>query len=593
MNKSRQKRLLGWLRQQRASGATALRLAALCGFASALVLIAQAWLMATLLQQLVVSDRPRSSLVTQFLLLLFCFLLRAGFNYGREMAGFRAGLAIRRALRRQLLDRIDALGPAWIQGRPAGSWSTLLLEQIEQLQEYYARYLPQMTLAVAIPCAILLAVFPVNWAAGLILLVTAPLIPLFMALVGMGAADASRRNFLALSRLSGDFYDRLRGRDTLRLFHRAAAEKQAIAASTDSFRQRTMDVLRLAFLSSAVLEFFASLAIAVVAVYFGFSYLGEFNFGHYDTGVTLFAGFLALILAPEFFQPLRDLGTFYHAKAQAAGAADALETFLQATPDARPQGPVRPWCDEAPLTLTAEDLVVMSPGGHALTQPLNFTLRAGCRVALVGESGAGKTVLMNALLGFLPWQGVLRANGVDLRHIDRAEWQRQLAWVGQNPQLPAQTLRDNLMPDRPVEESRLQAVLAQAGVSAFLTSLPLGLDTPTGEDGVGLSVGQAQRIAVARALLKPAKLLLLDEPGSGLDSTSEYHVMQALNQAARQQTTLMITHQLHDLAQWDEVWVMQQGALVQQGSWQQLSREPGLLQEMIRQRQQEVSLCAQ
>lgn len=593
MNKSRQKRLLGWLRQQRASGATALRLAALCGFASALVLIAQAWLMATLLQQLVVSDRPRSSLVTQFLLLLFCFLLRASFNYGREMAGFRAGLAIRRALRRQLLDRIDALGPAWIQGRPAGSWSTLLLEQIEQLQEYYARYLPQMTLAVAIPCAILLAVFPVNWAAGLILLVTAPLIPLFMALVGMGAADASRRNFLALSRLSGDFYDRLRGRDTLRLFHRAAAEKQAIAASTDSFRQRTMDVLRLAFLSSAVLEFFASLAIAVVAVYFGFSYLGEFNFGHYGTGVTLFAGFLALILAPEFFQPLRDLGTFYHAKAQAAGAADALETFLQATPDARPQGPVRPWCDEAPLTLTAEDLVVMSPGGYALTQPLNFTLRAGCRVALVGESGAGKTVLMNALLGFLPWQGVLRANGVDLRHIDRAEWQRQLAWVGQNPQLPAQTLRDNLMPDRPVEESRLQAVLAQAGVSAFLTSLPLGLDTPTGEDGVGLSVGQAQRIAVARALLKPAKLLLLDEPGSGLDSTSEYHVMQALNQAARQQTTLMITHQLHDLAQWDEVWVMQQGALVQQGSWQQLSREPGLLQEMIRQRQQEVSLCAQ
>jgi len=592
MNKSRQKRLLSWLRQQRASGATALRLAALCGFASALVLIAQAWLMATLLQQLVVSDRPRSSLVTHFLLLLFCFLLRAGFNYGREMAGFRAGLAIRRALRRQLLDRIDALGPAWIQGRPAGSWSTLLLEQIEQLQEYYARYLPQMTLAVVIPCAILVAVFPVNWAAGLILLVTAPLIPLFMALVGMGAADASRRNFLALSRLSGDFYDRLRGRDTLRLFHRAAAEKQAIAASTDSFRQRTMEVLRLAFLSSAVLEFFASLAIAVVAVYFGFSYLGEFDFGHYGTGVTLFAGFLALILAPEFFQPLRDLGTFYHAKAQAAGAADALETFLQATPDARPQEPVRPWCDEAPLTLTAEDLVVMSPGGHALTQPLNFTLRAGCRVALVGESGAGKTVLMNALLGFLPWQGVLRANGVDLRHIDRAGWQRQLAWVGQNPQLPAQTLRDNLMPDRPVEESRLQAVLAQAGVSAFLTSLPLGLDTPTGEDGVGLSVGQAQRIAVARALLKPAKLLLLDEPGSGLDSTSEYHVMQALNQAARQQTTLMITHQLHDLAQWDEVWVMQQGALVQRGSWQQLSREPGLLQEMIRQRQQEVPLCA-
>ena len=547
--------------------------------------------MATLLHQLIVSHQPRSALVAQFLLLLLCFLLRAGFNYGREMAGFRAGLAIRRALRRQLLDRLDALGPAWIQGKPAGSWSTLLLEQIEQMQDYYARYLPQMTLAVVIPCAVLIAIFPVNWAAGLILLVTAPLIPLFMALVGMGAADASRRNFLALSRLSGDFYDRLRGRETLRLFHRAAAEEKAIAASTDSFRQRTMEVLRLAFLSSAVLEFFASLAIAVVAVYFGFSYLGEFDFGHYGAGVTLFAGFLALILAPEFFQPLRDLGTFYHAKAQATGAADALETFLHASPDVPQPEAVRPWCENAPLTLTAENLVVMSASGHALTQPLNFTLHAGCRVALVGESGAGKTVLMNALLGFLPWQGTLRANGVDLRYIERASWQRQLAWVGQNPQLPARTLRDNLMPEQSADESRLQAVLAQAGVSDFLAGLPLGLDTPTGDDGVGLSVGQAQRIAVARALLKPAKLLLLDEPGSGLDSTSEYHVMQALNQAARQQTTLMITHQLHDLAQWDAVWVMQQGALVQQGSWQQLSIQPGLLQEMIRQRQQEDSLC--
>ncbi len=591
MNRSRQQTVLSWLRQQRASGANALRLAALCGFASAIILITQAWLMATLLHQLIVSHQPRSALVAQFLLLLLCFLLRAGFNYGREMAGFRAGLAIRRALRRQLLDRLDALGPAWIQGKPAGSWSTLLLEQIEQMQDYYARYLPQMTLAVVIPCAVLIAIFPVNWAAGLILLVTAPLIPLFMALVGMGAADASRRNFLALSRLSGDFYDRLRGRETLRLFHRAAAEEKAIAASTDSFRQRTMEVLRLAFLSSAVLEFFASLAIAVVAVYFGFSYLGEFDFGHYGAGVTLFAGFLALILAPEFFQPLRDLGTFYHAKAQATGAADALETFLHASPDVPQPEAVRPWCENAPLTLTAENLVVMSASGHALTQPLNFTLHAGCRVALVGESGAGKTVLMNALLGFLPWQGTLRANGVDLRYIERASWQRQLAWVGQNPQLPAGTLRDNLMPEQSADESRLQAVLAQAGVSDFLAGLPLGLDTPTGDDGVGLSVGQAQRIAVARALLKPAKLLLLDEPGSGLDSTSEYHVMQALNQAARQQTTLMITHQLHDLAQWDAVWVMQQGALVQQGSWQQLSTQPGLLQDMIRQRQQEDSLC--
>lgn len=590
MNKSRQHELLRWLRQQRHHGARSLRLASLAGFAAALILIAQAWLLASLLQKLLVEQQPRAELVSDFLLLLLCFALRAALHYCREMAGFRAGVAIRRALRQQVLDRLNTLGPAWIQGKPAGSWATLLLEQIEEMQEYYARYLPQMSLAVFVPFAILIAIFPINWAAGLILLATAPLIPLFMALVGMGAADANRRNFLALARLSGDFYDRLRGRETLRLFHRADAEQQAIAASTQDFRQRTMEVLRLAFLSSAVLEFFASLAIAVVAVYFGFSYLGELNFGHYGTGVTLFAGFLALILAPEFFQPLRDLGTFYHAKAQAVGGADALDTFLRETPQRAPQAATQTLDPDAPLSLRAQDLVIMTATGEALSQPLNFSLAPGQRVALVGQSGAGKSALMNVLLGFLPYQGSLCINGQELRDISRSSWQQQLAWVGQNPQLPAATLRDNLrLTDTPVDEATLTAVLQRAGVSEFLSLLPQGLDTPVGDGGIGLSVGQAQRIAVARALLKPARLLLLDEPGSGLDSQSEQHVMGALQQAAQQQTTLMITHQLHALDQWDEVWVMQAGQLVQQGHWQQLIAEAGPLRELAQHRQKEIA----
>ncbi|MGK3129932.1 cysteine/glutathione ABC transporter permease/ATP-binding protein CydD [Pantoea sp. C8B4] len=588
MEKSRQQHLLRWLRQQRLHGASSLRAASLFGFAGALVIIAQAWLLASLLQNLIVAQQPRGALLTDFILLLFCFALRAGLHYAREMAGYRAGVAIRRALRKQVLDKLNDLGPAWVQGKPAGSWATLLLEQIEEMQEYYARYLPQMSLAVFIPFAILIAIFPINWAAGLILLATAPLIPIFMAMVGMGAADANRRNFLALARLSGDFYDRLRGRETLRLFHRAAAEQQAIAESTTDFRQRTMEVLRLAFLSSAVLEFFASLAIAVVAVYFGFSYLGELNFGHYGTGVTLFAGFLALILAPEFFQPLRDLGTFYHAKAQAVGGADALDRFLSESPEIPASASSLSVAFDTPLSLEAQNLVVMTAKGEALSQPLNFTLEANKRVALVGQSGAGKSALMNVLLGFLPYQGSLCVNGHELRDISRDSWQQHLAWVGQNPHLPATTLRENLSLNSSMDEATLRSVLQQAGVDEFLSRLPQGLDTPIGDGGMGLSVGQAQRVAVARALLKPAQLLLLDEPGSGLDSQSEQHVLRALNQAATQQTTLMITHQLHDLASWDEVWVMQSGQLVQQGQWQQLIAQDGPLRAMVQHRQQEI-----
>ncbi|YCH31912.1 cysteine/glutathione ABC transporter permease/ATP-binding protein CydD [Erwinia sp. D4-22] len=588
MEKKRQHQLTRWLRQQRLYARPWTTLSTLLGVISALLIIAQAWLLATLMHQLISEQQPRDRWLSSMGLLLLCFMARALLSWLREQAGYRAGEQIRRTLRKQVLDRLQQLGPAWIQEKPVGNWASLLLEQIEEMQDYYARYLPQMTLSVLIPGLILLVVFPVNWAAGLILLATAPLIPLFMALVGMGAADANRRNFLALARLSGDFLDRLRGLDTLRLFHRGAAEARSIAAASEDFRQRTMEVLRLAFLSSAVLEFFASISIAIVAVYFGFSYLGELNFGHYGTQVTLFAGFLALILAPEFFQPLRDLGAFYHAKAQAIGAADALETFLSSPQPAAAEDKPAPSPD-LPLQIEASELRIMAPNGVLLAGPLDFTLSPGQRVALVGQSGAGKSSLINVLLGFLPYQGSLRINGHELRDLQRRGWHQQVAWVGQNPHLPARSVRENILNGQQVSAARLQDVLALAGVDEFICRLPQGLDSETGDWAMGLSVGQAQRIAVARALLKPCQLLLLDEPGASLDARSEQHVMRALLAASQQQTTLLVTHQLNELAQWDEIWVMRAGQIIQRGSWQQLTCQPGPFATLLTHRQGDIA----
>ncbi|URQ62033.1 cysteine/glutathione ABC transporter permease/ATP-binding protein CydD [Pantoea alhagi] len=588
MEKKRQQQLTRWLRQQRVCARPWTTLSTLLGLASALLIIAQAWLLATLMHHLISEQQPRAQWLSTLFLLLLCFAVRALLSWLREQAGYRAGEQIRRALRKQVLDRLQQSGPAWIQEKPVGSWASLLLEQTEEMQDYYARYLPQMTLAVLIPGLILLVIFPVNWAAGLILLATAPLIPLFMALVGMGAADANRRNFLALARLSGDFLDRLRGLDTLRLFHRGAAETRAIAAASEDFRQRTMEVLRLAFLSSAVLEFFASVSIAIVAVYFGFSYLGELNFGHYGTSITLFAGFLALILAPEFFQPLRDLGTFYHAKAQAVGAADALHTFLSSQPEFTSAEGKPGFSPDRPLQIDARELMIMAPNGTLLAGPLNFSLSPGRRVALVGQSGAGKSSLINALLGFLPYQGSLRINGYELRDLPRRDWHQLLAWVGQNPHLPERTVRENILNGQRVSAARLQEILALAGVDEFLSRLPLGLEHEMGDQAAGLSVGQAQRIAVARALLKPRQLLLLDEPGASLDARSEQHVMRALLAASQQQTTLLVTHQLNELAQWDEIWVMRDGQIIQQGSWQQLTSQPGPFATLLTHRQGDI-----
>jgi len=456
------------------------------------------------------------------------------------------------------------------------------------MHDYYARYLPQMALAVSVPLLIVIVIFPFNWVAALILLATAPLIPTFMAMVGMGAADANRRNFKALARLSGHFLDRLRGMETLRIFGRGAAETDTIRKASEDFRSRTMEVLRLAFLSSGVLEFFTSLSIALVAVYFGFSYLGELNFGHYGTGVTLFSGFLALILAPEFFQPLRDLGTFYHAKAQAVGAADSLKTFLE-TPLAHPERGEAVPDDSSGIGLCARDLWITSPEGAVLAGPLNFTLPAGQRVVLVGQSGSGKSSLINALSGFLSYRGSLQINGTELRDLNPEAWRQRLSWVGQNPQLPAATLRENVLLARPdASDAELNAALDSAWVSEFLPLLPQGIDTPVGDQAARLSVGQAQRVAVARALLNPCQLLLLDEPAASLDAHSEQRVMQALNAASLRQTTLMVTHQLEGLADWDAVWVMQDGSIVEQGTFAELSAANGAFAALLAHRQEEI-----
>lgn len=588
MDKSRQTELVRWLKQHSAPAKRWLRISMLLGMVSGLLIIAQAWFLAVILQALIMDGTPREQLLTPFCLLIGVFILRAIVTYIRERVGFRCGQVVRQEIRTRVLDKLQELGPVWVKGKPAGSWATIILEQIEDMQDYYSRYLPQMYLAGIVPVMILIAIFPFNWAAAMILFVTAPLIPIFMALVGLGAADANRRNFIALGRLSGSFLDRLRGLDTLRLFFREKAEIQQIRESTEDFRSRTMEVLRMAFLSSGVLEFFASISIAVVAVYFGFSYLGEMNFGSYGLPVTLFAGFLALILSPEFFQPLRDLGTYYHAKAQAVGAAETLETLLNSDGEEKPQQGTKTLSGE-PIRIQANQLEILSHDGVRLAGPLNFTIEPQQRIALVGQSGAGKSSLLNLLLGFLPYHGSVTVNNIELRELCPEKWRELLGWVGQNPHLPEQTLIENICLGKPnATETEIQSAIDKAYVSEFLPHLPDGLNTRLGDYAARLSVGQAQRVAVARVLLKPSRLLLLDEPAASLDSHSEQRVMQTLNQLSEQQTTLLVTHLLEETVDYDQIWVMANGQIIQQGSYQQLSQSEGAFAQLLAHRSEEL-----
>ena len=582
MDKNKQKHLYGWLRKQSGHGRRWIGLSIGLGMGQGILMVMQAWLLATLLHGFIIEGTTPEQSIPLFITLLLVTLTKAALAYGREVASFKAGSAVRQAIRELVLTRLARLGPAYIQRRPAGSWASLLLEQIEEMQEFFSRYLPQMAIAVFIPLVILVAVFPVNWAAGIILLGTAPLIPLFMILVGVGAADANRRNFQSLARLSGHFLDRLKGLRTLQLFMRTQAEGEAIRDASEDFRERTMEVLRLAFLSTAVLEFFAAIAVALVAVYFGFSYIDHLNFGNYGVKVTLFTGLFVLFLAPEFYAPLRELGAHYHAKAQAIGAAEQLLEFLEAEVS-EPASGSAPFQADGPIRVEARALEVLSAEGKVLVGPIDFTLEAGTRTALVGISGAGKSSLVNALLGFAPYRGSLRVNGQELAELDMSQWRLQLGWLSQNPQLFHASLRDNLLLARPTaSDAELEAALVRAQAWEFAKEK--GFDYPVGDQAGGLSVGQAQRLALARTLLKSTQLMVLDEPTASLDRHSERAIMSTLEQAAVGQTLLMITHRLDQLSQMDNILVLERGQLVEQGHFAQLCQAQGPFARLLSQR---------
>lgn len=579
MDKTKQRSLNTWLRNQSKLAKRWLMISISLGVLSSLFLIGQAALLASLLYQLIIEHTDKHTLLWQFFALGGIVIIRAGLTWARELAGFQAGKNIRIYIRAQILDKLKTLGPAYIKGKPAGSWATLVLEQVENMHDFYARYLPQMSLAALIPLIFLVVVFPVNWAAGLIFLITAPLVPLFMALVGIKAADASQKNFKALQRLSGHFYDRLQALTTIRLFDRTQAESDHLRAASDIFRMRTMDVLRIAFLSSAVLEFFTSISIAITAVYFGFSYIGELDFGYYGAGVTLFTGLFILILAPEFYQPLRDLGTFYHAKQQAVGAAESIVEFLNIDVTATRSGD-QSLAANSEINIEAKDLRIFSPEGTQLVGPISFTINAHQQTALVGPSGAGKTSLVNAILGFLPYEGSLKISGIELHDLDHASWRSAISWVGQNPLLLHGTIEDNIrIGKQDASADEISAVLEKSFANEFVEKH--GLSYPVTDRSGGLSVGQAQRIALARAMLNNGQFWLLDEPTASLDARSEQLVNQGLSKETSGKTTLLVTHQLTPLKQVHQILVMNNGQIVQAGNFDTLAQQEGLFSQML------------
>ena len=564
-----------------------LKAAVAIGLTSGLLLIAQAWLLANVVNAVVFAEAALADVMPSLWGLLALFLLRAGLAWASEQAAFHAAVQVKLAIRAQLYQKVQQLGPAWLTGERSGDLLNTLSDGVEALETYYARYIPAMSLMALVPLAILVFVLANDWLSAVVMLVTAPLIPVFMILIGKGTEKRNQQQWQQLARMSAHFLDVIQGLTTLKLFNASRREAQVVAQISDQYRQSTMSVLRVAFLSSFVLEFFGTVSIAIIAVLIGFRlFWGEMDFLY---------GFFVLLLAPEFYLPLRNMGTQYHARMAAIGAAEKMVGILGETPHPPAPSPSRgegeQECSLAPLPLrergwgegySFRSLSFTYPDARAALSNLSLDIHPNETLAIVGASGAGKTTLINLLMGFLqPQSGQILIGDTLLTAIAPDAWRKQLAWLPQKPQLFPGTVADNIRLGNPTATlAQVQAAAEQAYAAEFIVKLPHGYDTLIGEAGQGLSGGQVQRIALARAFLKDAPLVILDEATANLDRASETLVQAGVERLAQGRTLVMIAHRLLTVQTADRIVVLDQGQVSAIGTHAELLVSSQLYQQM-------------
>jgi thiol reductant ABC exporter CydD subunit len=510
-------------------------LSVVLGVVTAGLVAAQAWFLATTVAEAFIEHRGLAQLTTPLVLLLCAIVGRALVVWWSERAANRASAAAKSDLRNALMQHTALLGDRGLEGVNGAGIAVLATKGIDALDSYFSRYLPQVFLAVIVPVTVIVIVAGNDWISAVIIALTVPLIPIFMALVGASTREHTERQLLTLQRLAGHFLDVVTGLPTLKVFGRAKAQAAAIEEVTDEYREATMATLRISFLSSLILELLATISVALVAVAVGLRLLG----GHLDYRTALFV----LVLAPEAYFPLRQLGLHYHASADGMEAAERVFEVLE-RPTA-PRGTDRSVPDPRTYAISIESLEVVYPGRRVpALSDVTLTVEPGEVLALVGPSGCGKSTLLGVLLGLVPpTGGSVQVGGVDLAALDPDAWRSHLAWVPQRPHLFAASIADNVRLGRPdASDEEVRRAISDANLDDVVGRLADGLATLLGERGAGLSQGERQRIALARAFVRDAPLLLLDEPTASLDGKTEEAVLEAVHRLMIGRTVLLVTH---------------------------------------------------
>lgn len=540
----------------------------------AVFLMIQAWALSQIINRAFLLNTPLDQLGEWFALALFGIGGRALAGWLSAVAAAHLATAVKADLRRRTMAHLLTLGPAFLKSERSGEIVTTLAEGVEKLDSYFREYLPAILAAICIPLCIIVVVLPLDWLTFFVMLLTAPLIPLFMVLIGKAAGYLARQQHARMSQLGAHFVDVMGGLVTLRLLNRSRFQIKTIRRITEDFRQATMGVLRVAFLSSLALELLATLSVAIVAVEIGIRLL----YG----GIAFEYALFLLIIAPEYYMPLRTLGARFHSGTEGAAVAERLYALMDQPPPVAAGGDA-----PAPDTWRAlhiDDVHFAYTPERPALRGVSLSIERGQQVAIVGDSGGGKTTLSALILRFLaPQSGVIRLDDTRLDDMAVDSWRDQIAWVSQKPYLFNASIADNIRIGRAdATDEQIIAAARSADAHDFISALPAGYDTPCGERGLHLSGGQAQRIAIARAFLKDAPLIVLDEPTANLDTASEAQVIGALRRLAHGRTVISIAHRLNTVVDADMIYLIADGRIVEQGDHHTLTAQNGRYAQMRR-----------
>ncbi|MFU8690071.1 thiol reductant ABC exporter subunit CydD [Rossellomorea sp. FS2] len=540
-----------------------------------LAIVAQAYLIAGIVDRVFLKDASLTDVWPLLAALLVAFAFRAIFSWLNGRTGIRLASSVKGEVRKKLLNKWAHQPLTASVGSQAGRKVSVIMDAVDGLDGYYSKYVPQRIETTLVPLMILLVLFKEHWFTGMIILITAPFIPIFMALIGVKTKEKSEDQMEKLESFSGTFLDVLQGLTTLKLFGKGREKGGEIKESSLNFREATMEVLKTAFLSSLMLEFISMLSIGLIALEVGLRLIV------FDS-ISFYTAFFVLILAPEFYLSMKQLGSAFHTGRGSSGSVKAVKDELE-----RDDGKIV-WGEDTIDAQSGPPVIGLKGVGHSYSegtfhlQPLTVHIEPFSKVAIIGESGSGKTTLLHILSGLIdPLEGEVVVNGKSRRQVTESSWFGLIAYISQNPYIFAGTIEENMAAGSLHTAKELEDAAEKAGLSELISTLEDGFQTVIGEGGRGLSGGEKQRIALARAFLRKPSIVLLDEPTTGLDLKTESILQQSIKELSQSSTIVTVAHRLHTIRHSDQILVLKKGRLIGKGTHEELLKELPEYERMI------------